>query len=225
MLKGGTALALYYGLPRFSEDIDLDSVTENGMNSLYKLITKNFPDWKITVPKDTSTTYRLKIHYGGQRDNGDEYVLKIDISARNVPFLRMNKFNINDFQGVKVYSFEDLAHMKMSAFVSRDKSRDLFDIWYILKQNPNIFTDNELMQIQNKIYYQDPVEMSELLKFEVIENNLIAQTDIETLEYIPLDVLEMCTKTIENRFKKDVEIEKLKTSKFLKTEEFKKLER
>lgn len=36
VLKGGTALSLYYGLPRYSEDVDLDSKTLN-MNFINKL--------------------------------------------------------------------------------------------------------------------------------------------------------------------------------------------
>lgn len=37
ILKGGTSLMLYYGLDRFSEDIDLDSKTNN-MNVYTKLL-------------------------------------------------------------------------------------------------------------------------------------------------------------------------------------------
>ena len=36
VLKGGTALSLYYGLNRYSEDIDLDCTTNN-MNFINKL--------------------------------------------------------------------------------------------------------------------------------------------------------------------------------------------
>ena len=48
VLKGGTALLLYYGLDRFSEDIDLDAFSDN-MNICNKIKENN---WEINVKKN-----------------------------------------------------------------------------------------------------------------------------------------------------------------------------
>lgn len=53
VLKGGTALKLYYGLDRYSEDIDLDCKSSN-MNFLNKLkLHKSFKSWVINIKKHT----------------------------------------------------------------------------------------------------------------------------------------------------------------------------
>ena len=48
VLKGGTALLLYYGLDRFSEDVDLDSISGN-MNILNKLKTIGQNKWNMSI--------------------------------------------------------------------------------------------------------------------------------------------------------------------------------
>lgn len=71
ILKGGTALLLYYGLDRFSEDIDLDSRTRNMdiTKSLNNLIKKE--GWNYHIKKNTDTTFRVMIDYGG-KNKGDQ---------------------------------------------------------------------------------------------------------------------------------------------------------
>lgn len=66
VLKGGTALKLFYGLDRYSEDIDLDCKSSN-MNILNKLkMHKNFKNWTINIKKNTETVFRVMIDYGSQ---------------------------------------------------------------------------------------------------------------------------------------------------------------
>ena len=82
VLKGGTALSLYYGLNRYSEDIDLDCTTNN-MNFISKLKRhKNFSKWNINIKKDTDTVFRAMIDYSATSHYGS-YPLKIEVSSRN----------------------------------------------------------------------------------------------------------------------------------------------
>ena len=71
ILKGGTALFLYYGLDRFAEDIDLDSKTNNlnVLRNLKKIVQEE--NWKINIKKDTETTFRIMIDYNDENEYGN----------------------------------------------------------------------------------------------------------------------------------------------------------
>lgn len=71
ILKGGNALFLYYGLDRFSEDIDLDSKTNNlnVLKNLKKIVQEE--NWKINIKKDTETTFRIMIDYNDENEYGN----------------------------------------------------------------------------------------------------------------------------------------------------------
>ena len=50
ILKGGTALILYYGIDRFSEDIDLDIIS-GSLNIAKLLKNPGYSEWNISVKK------------------------------------------------------------------------------------------------------------------------------------------------------------------------------
>lgn len=67
VLKGGTSLLIGYGLDRFSEDIDLDVIDPN--RSIKQELTHLKIDGKqldFSIKKDTNTTFRVMIDYGGK---------------------------------------------------------------------------------------------------------------------------------------------------------------
>lgn len=61
VLKSGTALLLYHGLDRFSEDIDLDASKVNIENLLSIYCNNN--KYKIRITKSTNTVKRYMIDY------------------------------------------------------------------------------------------------------------------------------------------------------------------
>lgn len=121
-LKGGTALLLYYSLDRFSEDIDLDATKVDIGNILGKYVKQK--GYKIRNTKDTNTTQRYMIDYG------EKSSLKVEVSKRS---MQMSEYGVKTFEGVNVYSLEDLLVMKINAYLSpnRNKIRDLYDISHI----------------------------------------------------------------------------------------------
>ena len=82
ILKGGTFLKFYYGLDRYSEDLDFATIS-NGAN-IKKVLEKHrdFKKWKIHDKKDTEFSTRLTIDYGATNEIG-AYPLKIEVSARD----------------------------------------------------------------------------------------------------------------------------------------------
>lgn len=70
VLKGGSALYLGYGLNRFSEDLDFDSLKK--LNLLNKIKSSAPPDIAIDdiqIKKDTDTVSRYIVHYHIQGTN------------------------------------------------------------------------------------------------------------------------------------------------------------
>lgn len=189
VLKGGTALNLYYGLDRYSEDIDLDCKTNN-MNFINKLKHhKDFKNWNISIKKDTDTVFRVMLDYGALSKNGN-YPLKIEVSSRNKNKLRTKTLNYNTINGVNVYTIDELIRMKGVAFSGRDKIRDFYDLGYLLKTYPNHFSKENLLNIEDKIFYSGEKELNLLLKDEILKQNLISNNnDIIFTERYTQDIL------------------------------------
>ena len=78
--KGGTALMLFYGLPRFSVDLDFDLLVQEKANSVYqKVKTILLKYGKIHDEAQKFFGDLLALDYGfGERN------LKIDISHRHI---------------------------------------------------------------------------------------------------------------------------------------------
>lgn len=188
ILKGGTALSLYYGLNRYSEDLDFDCLTSN-MNCINRLKQcKDFNKWNISIKKDTDMVFRFMIDYGSVSHLG-KYPLKIEISSRNKSLLNSNRLKYNKFDNVNVYCIEDLIEMKATAFSGRDKIRDFFDLGYLLKEYPHYFKENTLFSIREKIVYSGEDELNLLLKDEILNHKLISKYKINIADGYAQDIL------------------------------------
>lgn len=188
ILKGGTALSLYYGLNRYSEDLDFDCLTSN-MNCINRLKQcKDFNKWNISIKKDTDTVFRFMIDYGSVSHLG-KYPLKIEISSRNKSLLNSNILKYNKFDNVNVYCIEDLIEMKATAFSGRDKIRDFFDLGYLLKEYPHYFKESTLFSIREKIIYSGEDELNLLLKDEILNHKLISKYKINITDEYAQDIL------------------------------------
>lgn len=131
--KGGTAAMLFYGLPRFSVDLDFDYIGEKSkINETVTKITEIISK-KYTV-KDQSTKFNTLfwlLSYGKGEHN-----IKLEISIRDNSY---NRYQTKVFYGIgiKVIDIRDMIAHKMVAFTKRPTlaKRDLFDIHYFLSSN------------------------------------------------------------------------------------------
>lgn len=55
---------LYYGLNRYSEDIDLDAIDEMDITKYLK--NPGYETWNIRIAKDTPTVFRVMLDYGAK---------------------------------------------------------------------------------------------------------------------------------------------------------------
>lgn len=150
-LKGGTAAYFFYGLPRFSVDLDFDilSENENDKKIVYNKILEIIK--KYGIIKDSyikKYTIFALLSYSDMDSN-----IKIEINTRNQIKNIKSKYELKKYLGISmmVAKKEYLFAGKISALTMRSKTamRDIYDVDYFTKNNWEI--DNEAVKsISNK---------------------------------------------------------------------------
>jgi len=126
---GGTALKLFYDLPRYSEDVDYDALqvgSPEGLIGIIKgLCTKK--GWEITDNALKYYTILVELRFRGPDRN---FHIKIEISTREKEL----KTAILPLRGVPIVTLEPsfLMTEKLLTFLDRQAGRDIFDAWFIL---------------------------------------------------------------------------------------------
>ena len=133
-LKGGTAHMLFYGLPRFSVDLDFNLLKQNKSKQVFDKVRKillNYGQIKDEAEKHFGLL--LVLDYGEYERN-----LKIEISNREFPDQYENK----NYLGIpiKVMIKPDMFAHKLCALLDRDMltNRDVFDVYYFMQQKTPI---------------------------------------------------------------------------------------
>ena len=129
--KGGTMAYFFYGLDRFSVDLDfdlLDGSQKDKTRSLMADIIKNYGTVKENTDKRFTIFFLL--NYGPGNRN-----IKIEINKRN---LSDSGFIISSFYGtdVKIQKIEDAFATKLLACTTRKRVayRDFYDVYFYLKK-------------------------------------------------------------------------------------------
>lgn len=139
VFKGGTALKFLYGLPRFSEDIDYDSLPGFSPHDLYGAIGKALKKkrWEISDEAVNYYTVLFELRFIGPDRN---FHVKIGISTREKEL----ETTIVSLRGISVLTLKPsfLMTEKLLTFVESQAGRDIFDAWFILD---NAYPLNETM--------------------------------------------------------------------------------
>ncbi|MDP2334963.1 MAG: nucleotidyl transferase AbiEii/AbiGii toxin family protein [Bacteroidota bacterium] len=131
--KGGTALMFFYGLPRFSVDLDFNLLNTEKLDGVYEKV-RNILLKYGTITDEAKKFYGpiLVLDYGvGERK------LKVEISIREFD----NHYEIKNLLGInmKVLVPADMFSHKLCALLDRTvlTNRDIFDCWFFMqKQTP-----------------------------------------------------------------------------------------
>jgi len=213
---GGTCLRIFYGLPRFSEDLDfslLASDVDFSLEPYFKAVRDEFLalgiDVEISAKKKTVSTgiesaflkgdtrlFSLAVHA--------EKTVKIKFEVDTQPplgFATEEKLLLQPFSFyVKCFSLPDLFAGKMHALLfrkwkSRVKGRDWFDFeWYVRKETP-MSLSHFISRAEQSGYLQD--EHLTEPEFRQLLHQRIEALDVEA------------AKTDVSRFVKDVEALKI----------------
>jgi predicted nucleotidyltransferase component of viral defense system len=150
--KGGTAANLFYGLNRFSVDLDFDLLDESKENYVFeevKKILENYGEVKEARKKRFNLFYLLSYN---QKESTAQNI-KVEINRRNFN----SQYELKNYLGItmKVMVKEDMfAHKLVAAYERLGKTnRDLFDVWFFLKNdwpiNKNIIEERTKMKFSD----------------------------------------------------------------------------
>ncbi len=179
--KGGTALMFFYGLPRFSVDLDfnlLDTDKEKEVYEKVKKILLKYGDIHDEALKFYGAVFVL--NYGQ-----NERKLKVEISNRQYD----NHYEIKNLLGIdmKVLAKPDMFAHKLCALLDRNEitGRDVFDCWFFLNAqtpiNANIVESRMGMPLQE--YIRHCIDTLEQVSDKTIMNGLGELTDGETKKF------------------------------------------
>ena len=132
--KGGTAATFFYGLDRFSVDLDfdlLDSDKEDYVFDRLKSIIENYGTLKEARKKRFNLLYVLS--YDDKDINAQN--VKVEINRREFG----SKYSVESFLGIsmQVMVKEDMAAHKLCAMYERigKTNRDIFDVQFFLSHD------------------------------------------------------------------------------------------
>lgn len=132
--KGGTAAYLFYGLNRFSVDLDFDLLDESQEEHVFERVGEIIKKYGIIkeAEKKRFTLFFL-LSYDQKEKNAQN--VKIEISRRSFG----SKYDTKSYMGISmlVMAKEDMFANKLMAMYERlgKANRDIFDVWYFLNNN------------------------------------------------------------------------------------------
>ena len=138
IFKGGTALRLAHGSPRFSEDLDFslihDRLKGNFRGWVEKIIAP-FPELTLTDLEEKRYTYLAEVKVT-QEYLPFPFRVKVEMSRREIKDyqwkLQLLSSPVSTVQVLgRVGVLEQIYQDKISCLKDRAKPKDLFDLWYI----------------------------------------------------------------------------------------------
>jgi len=173
VFKGGTALALFHGLNRFSEDLDFASIESFDVKSLVNEINKDLEALgirnNVKILEDNPISFSFRIGAEGPlfTNEIDRCFVRVEISRREeavkdveIKEVRPIYSDISPFL-IPVMSLEEILAEKIRALLHRTKARDLYDLWFLLKKGVKIdfgLVDKKLSYYKKKFDKKDLIE-------------------------------------------------------------------
>ena len=155
--KGGTAIRLILGGTRFSEDLDF--TVDGNIRDFNLFISKFFKKleklYGFNFKKRTTTVGEKYLLTVDSKTNDYKIYVNLDFSFREKVLVPAKEIISTDYP-VIFTSFitymdkEEILAEKIRAIMTRDKGRDIYDLWFLLNKNVPV-TDN--LVIEKLAYY------------------------------------------------------------------------
>ncbi len=191
VFRGGTALHKLFVKPpaRYSEDIDFVQTKAEPIGLTIEAIRASLNPW-LGNPKWKLTERSAKVIYQYQTVNGLSGKLKVEINTTErlqVLPLRYEPFKIDSewisgFCEITTYELPELMATKLRALYQRRKGRDLFDLWYVFRENTALI--DKVIDIFKKYCDNDNLFLSQELfqkNLDLKKLNRDFQTDMNVL--------------------------------------------
>lgn len=160
-LKGGTAIRLFFGSQRFSEDLDFSTPYEARkikkiVRRVEEAIQKEIPSLRIFPLYSGKDTERFRIKYEG-KEIKYPLVVRLDFHrtkkiGKTTVSSSTTRFPIVIFPLISRLPDEEILKEKIKALQTRAKGRDFFDVWYLLEKGvplpKEVDKDNLLRKIK-----------------------------------------------------------------------------
>lgn len=165
--KGGTAAMLFYGLPRFSVDLDFDLLDPDKKELVFERLKKILPKFGNVETSDKyHTLFFLLSYQKGERS------LKVEISKRIIK----SAYAPKNYLGISmlVMKEEDMVAGKLAALLTRKRfaTRDMFDLWFFLKENWQI--NEEFLKAKSGFSLKEALEKAQYVVKNVKPPGLLA---------------------------------------------------
>jgi len=168
--KGGTALRFLYGSFRFSEDPDFSSLLSEDelrklINKTIKKLSKETGEIRFKEEKTLADSFTGKVFYE-LSDFKFPLTIRLDFSLREKPVLIDTSyietiFPIGPFPQVSHLKIEELLAEKIRAILTRERGRDIFDLYFLLAKKVKI---NWKLVNKKMSYYHKKVAPEDLIK-------------------------------------------------------------
>jgi predicted nucleotidyltransferase component of viral defense system len=164
--KGGTAALMFYGLDRFSVDLDFDLLDESKDDYIFERVIKIAEKYG-TIKESHKKHFSLfcMISYDDRSRN-----IKIEINRRSFG----SQYEIKTYLGVsmQIMVLEDMFAHKMMAMHERigQTSRDIYDVWFFLHNRSPI--NKEIVESRSGISFETLVEKC-IHQLDVLDNRHI----------------------------------------------------
>lgn len=164
--KGGTAAFMFYGLSRFSVDLDFDLLDESKGDIVFERIErilKGYGTIKEASRKRFSTLFVLSYQ-------AHAHSIKVEINRRSFG----SRYEVKTYLGVSMLVMvkEDMFAHKLMAMQERvgKTSRDIYDVWFFLKNNWQI--NSAIVEMRAKMPLKRVIEKS-ITSLEKMSNRRI----------------------------------------------------
>lgn len=180
--KGGTALMLFYGLPRFSVDLDFNLINEKKADTVYNKVRSIIRKYgKIKDEARKHFGIIIVLDYGQTERN-----LKVEISTRVVS----DSYETKNFLGinVRVMRISDMFAHKLCALLDRNVlvNRDIFDCYFLMQQRTpvNKAIVEQRMKVDFSTYLEKCIVAIENVNEKRILSGLGDLMDEETKKFV-----------------------------------------
>ena len=144
VFRGGTALRLAYGSPRFSDDLDFSyagSLKDAAFKGAIEALVAALPDARLSDFASKRFTHLAELKFKEEWLRIG-YSVKIEVSKRKTYAkgkgyeLKLITSPVSNMQVLgNVVALETILQEKIAALKDRREPRDLFDIWLICERN------------------------------------------------------------------------------------------
>ncbi|MDP2908921.1 MAG: nucleotidyl transferase AbiEii/AbiGii toxin family protein [Nanoarchaeota archaeon] len=166
VFKGGTCLYKFYKLDRFSEDLDFTLRKPLDIDALIKKVIAGLASFGIEAEvkekRNVQNSIMLTLRAKGLLYNGKPQSLSsfgIDINIESSIDLEPSLASYNSLYPdipsftVLIMQEKEILAEKARAIASRDKARDVYDFWFLLKKG--VALDLKLVKEKFRYYKQE----------------------------------------------------------------------